>query len=178
MTEKPPSLLWGDDYRNWLTELKQRVERARQRAAASVNRELITLYWQIGRDILERQQKQGWGADVIDRLARDLKAAFPDMRGFSPRNLKYMRAIAQAWPEADFVQQSAAQLPWFHLCTLLDKVKTPEFLPFKAALLCRGGAQDDTVHTRIRWSAQFLSVRDRRTAQSIGRSANHRPFAV
>jgi predicted nuclease of restriction endonuclease-like (RecB) superfamily len=111
---------------NWLTELKLRVERARQRAAASVNRELITLYWQIGRDILERQQKQGWGAGVIDRLARDLKAAFPDMRGFSPRNLKYMRAIAQAWPEADFVQQSAAQLPWFHLCTLLDKVKTPE----------------------------------------------------
>jgi predicted nuclease of restriction endonuclease-like (RecB) superfamily len=126
MTEKPPALLWGNDYRNWLTELKQRVERARQRAVASVNRELITLYWQIGREILERQQKQGWGAGVIDRLARDLKAAFPDMRGFSPRNLKYMRAIAQAWPEADFVQQSAAQLPWFHLCTLLDKVKTPE----------------------------------------------------
>ena len=126
MSEKPPAPLWGDDYRNWLTELKQRVERERQRAVASVNRELVTLYWQIGREILERQQKQGWGAGVIDRLARDLKAAFPDMRGFSPRNLKYMRAIAQAWPEADFVQQSAAQLPWFHLCTLLDKVKTPE----------------------------------------------------
>jgi DNA-binding transcriptional ArsR family regulator len=87
------------------------VERARQRAAASVNRELVTLYWQIGHDILERQQRQGWGAAVVDQLARDLKAAFPDMRGFSPRNLKYMRALAQAWPGPDFVQQPAAQLP-------------------------------------------------------------------
>ncbi|WP_369679499.1 PDDEXK nuclease domain-containing protein [Burkholderia ubonensis] len=101
------------------------MEHARQRAAASANRELVTLYWQIGRDILERQQQRGWGAKVIDQLARDLKDAFPDMRGFSPRNLKYMRALAQAWPAPEFVQQPAAQLPWFHLCTLLDKVKDP-----------------------------------------------------
>jgi predicted nuclease of restriction endonuclease-like (RecB) superfamily len=111
------------DYASWLTDLKLRVEQARQRAALSVNRELISLYWQIGRDILERQRRQGWGAKVIDQLARDLKAAFPDMRGFSPRNLKYMRAFAEAWPDGTFVQQAAAQLPWFHLCTLLDKLK-------------------------------------------------------
>ena len=111
------------DYSSWLTDLKLRVEQARQRAALLVNRELIALYWQICRDILERQQRQGWGAKVIDQLARDLKAAFPDMRGFSPRNLKYMRAFAEAWPDGTFVQQAAAQLPWFHLCTLLDKLK-------------------------------------------------------
>ncbi|KVO41304.1 PDDEXK nuclease domain-containing protein [Burkholderia ubonensis] len=125
MTDTLSAGPWGDDYRSWLTDLKQRVEHARQRAAASANRELVTLYWQIGRDILERQQRQGWGAKVIDQLARDLKDAFPDMRGFSPRNLKYMRALAQAWPAPEFVQQPAAQLPWFHLCTLLDKVKDP-----------------------------------------------------
>jgi predicted nuclease of restriction endonuclease-like (RecB) superfamily len=125
MTDQLTSDALGDDYRTWLAELKQRVERARQRAAMSVNRELVTLYWQIGRDILERQQRQGWGARVVDQLARDLKAAFPDMRGFSPRNLKYMRALALAWPEPEFVQQPAAQLPWFHLCTLLDKIKEP-----------------------------------------------------
>ncbi|MHA6829656.1 PDDEXK nuclease domain-containing protein [Ralstonia pseudosolanacearum] len=106
---------------------------ARQRAALSVNRELVTLYWQLGRDIVERQQLQGWGAKVIDRLARDLRAAFPDMRGFSPRNLKYMRALAQAWPEPEFVQQAAAQLPWFHLCTLLDKLGTREEREWYAA---------------------------------------------
>jgi predicted nuclease of restriction endonuclease-like (RecB) superfamily len=125
MTDQLTTDALGDDYRTWLTELKQRVERARQRAAMSVNRELVTLYWQIGHDILERQHRQGWGARVVDQLARDLKAAFPDMRGFSPRNLKYMRALALAWPEPEFVQQPAAQLPWFHLCTLLDKIKEP-----------------------------------------------------
>ncbi|HVI88135.1 MAG TPA: PDDEXK nuclease domain-containing protein [Dongiaceae bacterium] len=121
------------DYAAWLADLKTRVERARQRAAVSVNRELVTLYWQIGRDILERQQQQGWGARVIDRLARDLRAAFPDMKGFSPRNLKYMRALAEAWPGGEFVQQPAAQLPWFHLCTLLDKLKTNELREWYAA---------------------------------------------
>ncbi|WP_244106708.1 DUF1016 N-terminal domain-containing protein, partial [Paraburkholderia phenazinium] len=117
--------MWAEDYRHWFAELKQRVERARQRAVASVNRELVTLYWQIGRDILDRQQKQGWGAGVVDRLARDLKAAFPDMRGFSPRNLKYMRALAQAFPQPEFVQQPVAQLPWSHVVTLLDKLDDP-----------------------------------------------------
>jgi predicted nuclease of restriction endonuclease-like (RecB) superfamily len=113
-------------YADWLAELKSRIHTAQQRATLAVNRELVLLYWQIGSDILARQSAQGWGAKVIDRLAHDLRAAFPDMKGFSPRNLKYMRAFAHAWPDAQFVQQAAAQLPWFHLCTLLDKLKTRE----------------------------------------------------
>lgn len=113
-------------YGDWLNELKSRIHAAQQRAALAVNRELVALYWQIGRDILERQKQQGWGAKVIERLAVDLKTAFPEMKGFSPRNLKYMRAFAEAWPELEFVQQAAAQLPWFHLCTLIDKLKTRE----------------------------------------------------
>lgn len=118
MTKDPDTPVWAEDYHHWFVELKQRVERA----VVSVNRELVALYWQIGRDILDRQQKQGWGAGVVDRLARDLKAAFPDMRGFSPRNLKYMRALAQAFPQPEFVQQPVAQLPWSHVVTLLDKL--------------------------------------------------------
>lgn len=89
-------------------------------------RELVLLYWQIGRDILTRQNDQGWGSKVIDRLAQDLRAAFPDIEGFSPRNLKYMRAFAEAGPEAEFVQQAAAQLPWGHNLVLLDKLPGPE----------------------------------------------------
>ncbi|MEM5433550.1 conserved hypothetical protein [Cupriavidus taiwanensis] len=121
------------EYKEWLNELKRRVEHARQRALLSVNRELVCLYWQIGHDILERQGRQGWGAKVIDRLASDLRSAFPDMKGFSPRNLKYMRALAEAWPSGEFVQQAAAQLPWFHLCTLLDKLKSNEHREWYAA---------------------------------------------
>jgi predicted nuclease of restriction endonuclease-like (RecB) superfamily len=92
----------------------------------SVNRELVLLYWQIGRDILDRQGRELWGAKVIERLAADLRKAFPDMRGFSPRNIKYMRAFAQAWPEPAFVQGVLAQLPWYHQLVLLEKLRTAE----------------------------------------------------
>jgi predicted nuclease of restriction endonuclease-like (RecB) superfamily len=112
-------------YDDFLLDLKSRIQSAQIRAAVSVNRELVTLYWNIGREILQRQTAQGWGAKVIDRLARDLRAAFPDMKGFSPRNIKYMRAFADAYAEEQFVQQVAAQIPWFHHCVLLDKVKNP-----------------------------------------------------
>lgn len=96
---------------------------AQLRAVLAVNRELISLYWGIGRDILTRQKDQGWGAKVIDQLAADLRKAFPEMTGFSPRNLKYMRAFADAWPDEAIVQQLAAQIPWFHNCVLLGQVK-------------------------------------------------------
>ena len=113
-------------YADWLSELKARIHGAQQRATLAVNRELVLLYWQIGSDILARQAMQGWGAKVIDRLAHDLRTAFPDMKGFSPRNLKYMRAFAEAWPDAEFVQQAVAQLPWGHQLVLLDKLNSPE----------------------------------------------------
>ena len=93
-----------------LADLKQRVRRAQVRAALSVNRELVLLYWHIGREILRSQQTEGWGTKVIERLARDLRKEFPDMSGLSPRNLKYMRAFAGAWPERLIVQASLAQL--------------------------------------------------------------------
>jgi predicted nuclease of restriction endonuclease-like (RecB) superfamily len=108
-----------------LAILKERIGAAQVRAALAVNRELVLLYWSIGRDILARQQAQGWGARVIDRLSADLRRAFPDLKGFSPRNLKYMRAFAEAYPDESIVQQAAAQLPWFHHCVLLDKVRDP-----------------------------------------------------
>ncbi len=110
------------DYGPWLAELKAQIHAAQQQAARSVNRELVVLYWHIGRGILERQDREGWGSKVIERLAQDLRNAFPAMKGFSPRNLMYMRAFAQAWPDPDFVQGVLAQLPWYHQITLLDKL--------------------------------------------------------
>jgi len=113
--KRPPALMPTPvGYGPWLAKLKADIRSAQLRASVSVNRELVLLYWRVGRDILERQAKSGWGSKVVDRLAHDLGVAFPEMKGFSPRNLKYMRAFAEAWPEAEFVQQAAAQLPWFH----------------------------------------------------------------
>jgi len=112
-------------YGELLENLKSRIRTARVQAALAVNRELVLLYWDIGRSILERQQQEGWGAKVIERLADDLRREFPDMKGLSRANLFYMRAFAEAYPDREFVQQVAGQLPWFHNVTVLTKVKDP-----------------------------------------------------
>jgi len=127
VSDRPVSLTPPPEgYADWLTDLKGRIHSAQQRATLAVNRELVLLYWQIGRDILVRQAEQGWGAKVIERLAHDLRSAFPEMKGFSPRNLKYMRAFAEAWVDTEFVQEVLAQLPWYHQLALLDKLPGPE----------------------------------------------------
>ena len=114
------------EYAAWLAELKTRIHTAQQRATLAVNRELVLLYWQIGSDILDRQNREGWGAKVIERLAQDLRSAFPDMKGFSRANLMYMRAFAEAWPDEAILQQAVGQLPWGHNLVLLTKLKTPD----------------------------------------------------
>jgi predicted nuclease of restriction endonuclease-like (RecB) superfamily len=124
-SQSPSSPRRPDGYAEFLHTLTERIQSAQVRAALAVNHELVRLYWQIGRDILTRQEQRGWGAKVIDQLAADLRRAFPEMQGFSPRNLKYMRAFAAAWPDEAIVQQLAAQIPWFHNCILLDKLKDP-----------------------------------------------------
>ena len=94
------------DYADLLRNLKERIRAAQIRASLSVNRERVLLYWQIGRDILARQAAQGWGSKVIDRLAADLRKEFPEMKGFSSRNLLFMRGFAEAFAEESIVMQS------------------------------------------------------------------------
>ncbi len=115
-----------EGYADWLADLKGRIHSAQQRATLAVNRELVLLYWQIGRDILARQASQGWGSRVIERLAQDLRTAFPEMKGFSRANLMYMRAFAEAWPDTAIVQQAVGQLPWGHNLVLLTRLKDPQ----------------------------------------------------
>src|SRR5579863_1697620 len=115
--------LLPSDYPSFLSSIKEQVQRARLQAVLSVNRELILLYWHIGREIIKQQEQLGWGSGVIERLSRDLHAAFPEMRGFSPRNLGYMKLFARAYPDEAILQAALAKLPWYHHITLLDKVK-------------------------------------------------------
>ncbi len=111
-----------EGYQALLGDLKERIRAAQIRAALSVNRELIGLYWQIGRAIQERQDAYGWGAQVIARLSADLRRAFPDMKGFSPRTLQYMRTFAGAYPDPAIAQHLLRDLPWGHVMRLLDTV--------------------------------------------------------
>jgi len=90
-----------------------------------MNAALVALDWTIGREIIVRQEREGWGAKVLERSSEDLRRAFPDMKGLSVRNLEYMRDLARAWPEGSIGQQLAAQFPCGHNIRLLQKVKDP-----------------------------------------------------
>ncbi len=144
------------DYAAWLAALKARVAAARTRAALAVNTEAIRLYHDIGTELLARRSEQGWGAKVVTRLARDLREAFPDMKGFSVRNLIYMRDFAEAYPEfgrqpaGQIVQQPAAQLPWFHIVLLLSKLKSPAEREWYAARAAAEGWSRATLEANIR----------------------------
>ncbi len=114
------------NYSNFISDLKQKINSTRIIAARAVNKELINLYHHIGSEILKQQEYHGWGAKVIDRLSKDMLAAFPDMKGFSTRNLKYMRKFAEEFPDSEFVQQTVAQLPWGHLVFLMNTVEAQD----------------------------------------------------
>ncbi|KAA3604370.1 MAG: DUF1016 domain-containing protein [Planctomycetota bacterium] len=114
-----------EGYAELLGELKTRIREARVRAALAVNSELVLLYWSIGRGILTRQEGRSWGAKVVDRLAADLRKAFPEMKGLSSRNLLFMRNLAQAWPDVEIVKQLVSQIPWGHNIRLMQRVKDP-----------------------------------------------------
>lgn len=137
-------------YADWLLQLKNDIARAQQRAVLSINAELVQLYGRIGHDILQWQEAQGWGAKVIERLARDLKDAFPDMRGFSSRNLKYMAFFAQHCPSGKFGQQPAAQLPWFHIVILLTKLDNTTDREWYAAQAVQQGWSRTTLELNIK----------------------------
>jgi predicted nuclease of restriction endonuclease-like (RecB) superfamily len=114
------------DYPTTLAAIRERIGAARLRAMVAANSAMVQLYWDIGHIILGRQQREGWGAKVIDRLSADLRVSDPAMNGLSPRNLKYMRAFAGAWPDEPIVQGVLAQLPWSQNITLLERLDDRE----------------------------------------------------
>jgi len=147
-------------YGSLLEDLKARIQAARVKAAFSVNRELIALYWHIGKSIVERQRTLGWGKAIVERLATDLQRAFPGIEGFSPRNVWRMRAFYLAWTEdvkklprpvaeqdGQNLPQPVAEIPWGHNVWLLEKVKDPaERLWYVQHTLLHGWSRPVLVH--------------------------------
>jgi predicted nuclease of restriction endonuclease-like (RecB) superfamily len=115
-----------DWYPELLLSVSQEISTGRYRAVSAANQELVRSYWSIGRELLERESKEGWGSKVVTRLSADLRDRFPDARGFSPRNLRYMKAFASAWPDIAMLQMASATLPWSHHVLLLEKLAVPE----------------------------------------------------
>ena len=157
MTKQP------SDYGRWIQSIKDRVRNAQFRAMVAVNVELMLLYWDIGRAILDRQAAEGWGTKVVQRIATDLAAEFPGAKGFSLRNLKYMRAFAEAWPNREFVQQVVAQISWGNNVVLLDRVKDIEQRKAYARLAAENGWSRSTLVREIANNA----------ASNFGRATNN-----
>jgi predicted nuclease of restriction endonuclease-like (RecB) superfamily len=162
VVELPP------EYAEWLGDLKQRIRAERLRVVLASNTAMVLLYWEIGQRVLEKQTLQGWGAKIIDRLAADLREAFPEMRGFSPRNIKYMRAFAAAWQDREIVQASLAQLTWYHNIALLEKLKTPDERIWYAAKALEHG-----------WSRNILAIQiEGRAQRRFGKAQNNFPATL
>jgi predicted nuclease of restriction endonuclease-like (RecB) superfamily len=138
-----------DDYLHLLSELKVKIRSAQWTAARTVNTQLIELYWAIGKAILDRQSAEGWGTRVIDRLSDDLRAAYPDMRGLSRSNIKYMRQMAATWSET-----AIGQFPWGHVTVLLDKLDAPEARDWYAQAAIAGGWSRNVLLNQIKGRAR------------------------
>lgn len=153
-------------YSDFLKELKTRIGQERLRVVIASNAALINMYWDIGNAIIGKQAKEGWGAKVIDHLSADLKKEFPAMKGFSPRNLKYMRAFASAWPDKAIVQEVLAQITWYHNIALLDKLDNSTVRIWYAKNTVKYG-----------WSRNILAIQiEMRLHERKGKSTNN--FAV
>lgn len=152
-----------------LTDLKTKIRQARQRAILAANAELLRLYWEIGKAILKQEQSEGWGRKTVERLSKDLRVEFPDMKGFSPRNLRYMRDFSIAYPhfpilqghlaklnsseqQAPILQDALAKLSWYHHTTLLDKVKDAEIRAFYILKTIENGWTRDIMMHQIEMS--------------------------
>lgn len=112
-----------NNYSTWLSGLKEQIRTARVTASLSVNRELVLLYWRLGKEIVQQRAAQSWGAKVLENVANDLRSEFPDMKGLSPTNLKFMARFFEAWPDESFGHQLGAQIPWRHNIAIIDRVK-------------------------------------------------------
>lgn len=158
----------GNSYLRFIEEIKTEIRQQRISVVLNANASMICLYWNIGQAILQKQADEGWGAKIIDRIAADIKTAFPEMSGFSPRNIKYMRRFAQCWPNFDLVQQVVAQIPWRTNRMLLDKLDSTESRLWYARQTIENG-----------WSSAILELQIQSgLMERTGQSVNNFPIAL
>ncbi len=155
-------------YEVFIEKIKENIRQQRLNVVFQANCELNYMYWQIGKAILKKQNEEGWGTKVIDRISQDLKDAFPDMKGFSTRNIKYMRKFADIWKDEAIVQQLVAQLPWGTNIVLMDKVSNVEERIWYAQQTIENG-----------WSRNILSFQiETKLYTRMGQSVNNFKVAL
>lgn len=137
-------------YKNWLQRIKQKILSAQLKAAVTVNAQLLDLYWDLGKDILQKQRDSNWGDAVLEQLSIDLKLAFPTIKGFSRRNLYAIRQWYSFYAnESEFVPQAVAQIPWGHNRLIISKIKTTNAALFYAKATLQNGWNRDQLEIAI-----------------------------
>lgn len=137
-----------DKYINFLNQIKSDIQETQLRAAMSVTYELTQLYWRIGKNLCERIVEEGWGAKTIERIAKDISSSFPEVSGFSYRNLYFMRQFAEGY--SDGISETAvSQIPWGHNIILLQRVSTIQKRLWYAQQTLENGWSRNTLITWI-----------------------------
>ena len=112
-----------DPYKEFLSEIKEKIHKAQYEAMKQVNKTLLTLYWEIGKSIVEKQKQHGWGKSVVETLSRDLQNEFLGVQGYSARNLWYMRNFYDRYKENTKLQPLVAEISWSHNMVIMEKCK-------------------------------------------------------
>lgn len=158
----------SDTYLSFIDNIKNEIKKQRLSVVLSANASMICLYWNIGKAILNKQAEEGWGSKVIDRISKDINDAFPDMSGFSPRNIKYMRKFAEVWNDYGIMQRTAAQIPWRSNILLMDKLSNQDERVWYAQKTLENG-----------WSRDVLALQiESRLIERSGKSVNNFPIAL
>lgn len=158
----------SDTYLSFIDNIKNEMKKQRLSVVLSANASMICLYWNIGKAILNKQAEEGWGSKVIDRISKDINDAFPDMSGFSPRNIKYMRKFAEVWNDYEIMQRTAAQIPWRSNILLMDKLSNQDERVWYAQKTLENG-----------WSRDVLALQiESRLIERSGKSVNNFPIAL
>lgn len=136
-------------YKDFISNIKDQIVENLVKSRFSANQQMIIMYWQIGKAILQKQEDEGWGSKIIDRMSYDLKQEFPDLKGFSPRNLKYMKKFAESWDDFEIVQRTVALIPWRSNITLLDKLQDNNLRLWYARKVLENGMGKDMLVFQI-----------------------------
>jgi predicted nuclease of restriction endonuclease-like (RecB) superfamily len=146
---KEESLILDENYINFITGIKERLRAAQVRAALAANSELIVFNWQLGKDLIEKQKAYKWGDQFLEQFSKDMRQAFPEMRGFSKRNLEYMRRFAQVYPNLEITKQAVSQLPWGHIVRLMQMVKDEQIREWYAQQTVKNGWSRSVLEMQI-----------------------------
>lgn len=143
------SLHLDSNYVNFLKDIKNRLKAVQIRAALAANSELIKFYWELGVGLIKQQESYKWGEYFLEQFSHDMRQAFPEMQGFSKRNLEYMRRFAQLYPTLDFAKQAVSQLPWGHMVRLMQMVKDGPIREWYAQEIIKNGWSRSVLEMQI-----------------------------